>query len=405
MQQIASELASRQVFFPALREPKPGYDIKTILKRRTTFGDVGIEIECEGNVFQKSNEKLGPYWCYHEDHSLRGADSAEYVLCEPIQFKEVPNALDFLWKVFEQTGTVLDDSNRTSVHVHLNVQKFCLNRLTAFAALWFSFEEILAEWAGEHRVGNLFCLRAKDAPAIINKLRKWIKSEGQAELTDGLHYAGFNVNALHKFGSVEIRFLRGCTDKQHILDWVAVLQRLYELSAEFPDPRDVIGAFSYGGPTGYFDEILGDVAKIVRGGIEMSEEQIRDSLYDGIRIAQDLCYCRDWSLYKPVEIREDPFGRPTRTAKSLGGFSPSALSTFSITSQAQAIYNEIHSISAAIPIPMPSPIPSTQEMDIIPFPADGFEAQTPEPEWLDEDHYEEEPEPEYDEDESNDTDF
>jgi len=37
-----------------------------------------------------------------------------------------------------------------------------------------------------------------------------------------------------------------------------------------------------------------------------------DSLYEGIRIAQDLCYCREWSEYRPVVTKLDPFGRTTK---------------------------------------------------------------------------------------------
>ena len=32
-----------------------------------------------------------------------------------------------------------------------------------------------------------------------------------------------------------------------------------------------------------------------------------------MRIAQNLCYCRNWSEYKKVEPTRDPFGRPPKT--------------------------------------------------------------------------------------------
>jgi hypothetical protein len=301
-------------------EPQPGFDIKTILRRAPVKGQVGIEIECEGNKFQKENAVLAPYWAYHEDHSLRGQDNAEYVLVKPLMFGDVPLALDDLWSKMDSYGTVLDVSNRTSVHVHLNCQKFYLNRVCSLMALYFIVEEALTEWCGDHRVGNLFCLRAKDAPAMIYAMKRFFRTDGQYELASNLHYAAMNANALSKFGSLEVRTLRGCTDKQAILDWVNILRRLYDLSAEFPDPRDICGIFSAEGPVGFFDTILGDMAPVVRAGINMSEQQLRDSLYEGIRLAQDLCYCRDWSLYKPMELLDDPFGRdPRKIMKRLGG--------------------------------------------------------------------------------------
>lgn len=302
------------------RQPTPtvGYDIKTLLGRSPTEGVVGLEIECEGNKFEKNDTNLGPWWAFHQDHSLRGKDNAEYVLRRPIRFEQVPEAIDFLWEVFEKYGTKLDVSNRTSVHVHLNCQDFHLNRLTSFMALYFIVEEVLTQWCGDHRVGNLFCLRAKDAPGLVSQIKKFIRSDGKYELRDGLHYAGLNAHALTKFGSLEIRTLRGCTNPQTILEWLQILRRLYDLSAEFTDPRDICNMFSAEGPATFFDTILGDTANIVRQGVDMTEDQIRDTLYDGIRMAQDICFCRDWSLYNAVKLAPDPFGRdPRKVARKL----------------------------------------------------------------------------------------
>lgn len=323
-----------QVFFPVNQKKIKGYDIKTLTGRRPVKGDIGLEVECEGNKFQKNNDYLSPFWVYHVDHSLRGKDNAEYVLAKPIDFDTVPTAVMFLWDMFETYGTKLDESNRTSVHIHLNVQKWNLNRLTSFCAMFFALEEILSEWAGDHRVGNLFCLRGKDAPAIVTKLKKFIKFDGSYELTDGLHYAGLNIQALQKFGSLEIRYLRGATNPQLILDWVAILRRLYEQSALYPDPRDVLSLFSYEGPLNFFDTILGDTKDIVLAGLPVPQwdrEAISQSLYEGIRLSQDLIYCRDWDLYQPVVMQDDPFGRSIKKkpasffAVSLNSLPPSPL--------------------------------------------------------------------------------
>lgn len=41
----------------------------------------------------------------------------------------------------------------------------------------------------------------------------------------------------------------------------------------------------------------------------MTDREISDSIYNGVRLAQDICYCRDWSLYVPMKLKPDPFGR------------------------------------------------------------------------------------------------
>ena len=201
--------------------------------------------------------------------------------------------------MFEKYGTKLDDSNRTSVHVHLNAQGWHLNQLS-FLALYFSVEEILTQWCGDHRVGNLFCLRSKDATAIVAQIRDFIASDGARHPSQGMHYAGLNCHSLTKHGSVEIRSLRGVTEPQTIKTWVGILQRMYEMSADYKDPRLVIEGFSGSGPLDYLSSILGPYTETIVQGTGFDHQQIMSSMYEGVRLAQDLCYCRDWSSSKKV---------------------------------------------------------------------------------------------------------
>lgn len=291
------------------------YPIGYLLSRASTKGEIGLEIEVEGNKFKK--EGIPEPWAYTHDGSLRGKDNAEYILRHPVMFDRVPEAVNTLWQMFQSYGSKLDESNRTSVHVHLNMQMFHLNRLAAFLAMYFSIEELLAEWCGDHRVGNLFCLRAKDASGIVSRLKRFIQSDCRDGISDGMHYAGLNAHALHKFGSIEIRTLRGATDPKVITDWVSILERLYTLSAQFKDPRDLVNMFSAEGPMNYLSTILGDREPVLMAEISYDPAQIREILYTGVRFAQDLAYCRDWSLYNPVEVRVDPFGRTKRKSASL----------------------------------------------------------------------------------------
>jgi hypothetical protein len=321
------------VFVKKERKVEPGYNMRIVMNRKATAGEVGIEIEVEGNKFPKPPGFEGShvavklpgskFWSYVHDGSLRGQDNAEYVLSKPIDFSKAPDAIAEIYGALATHGSIIDDSNRTSVHVHMNCQEFHLNRLTSLMALWFTFEEILTAWCGEHRVGNLFCLRAKDAPAIIAQLRRFIKNDGQSPLSEHLHYAGLNAHALHKYGSIEVRTLRGCSDPQTVLDWLSILERLYKLSAEFEDPRGICALFSSEGPMAFFENVLGDKTVTVRSVIDFTDDQIRDSMYDGVRLAQDLCYCRDWGTYKPVKLKPDPWGRDMKKiAKKLQSAAP-----------------------------------------------------------------------------------
>jgi hypothetical protein len=300
------------------------FTIKSLFGVRSKTGKVGLEVEVEGNGFPKSYEESGdedadgehliPYqWRYTHDGSLRGYDNAEYILVQPLEFHKVGPAVDDLWQMFKDYGSKLDESNRTSVHVHLNVQEFRLNRLCAFAGLWFCVEDLLTKWCGDHRVGNMFCLRANDAPAIVSKLRKLVTKGDIRGITndDGLHYAGFNTQALAKFGSIEIRTLRGATDPETIKIWVNILHRLYDLSEQFEDdPRQVCQTFSGQPWIDFLRGILGEYTDFVIEGSGMTEDEVRRSVHQGVRIAQNICFCTSWEEYRGAgPVKSDPFGR------------------------------------------------------------------------------------------------
>jgi len=338
----------------------PGYALGVVLNREPIAGQVGIEIEVEGKHLP--NKDLMPkHWRATADGSLRGQEALEYVLARPLPFDDVPEALHALWSVFRTKKSVFDDSNRTSVHVHLNFQKFHLTRMASFCAMYFTLEEILTQWCGDHRVGNLFCLRATDAPAIISRIKKFIQADGDYQFGDFMKYSGLNPYALNKYGSMEVRTLRGCSEPDVILSWVAILRRLYELSADFTDPRKVCELFSGRGPMGFFDEILGPMAMIVRSGVPFTVEQIEDSLYRGIRLAQDICYCRDWSLYQPVDVKDDPFGRNPKAKK-------------------QSLAAAAAALGGPQTIPPPLPMHHWQTVPIQTIPADPFAAFEDQPE-------------------------
>lgn len=317
-------------------------------------GEIGIEIEVEGNKFPKGagyeltegdRHKIPKTWKFTHDGSLRGDDNAEYVLAKPIKFGEVEKAVTDLWQMFSDYGSVLTESNRTSVHVHLNVQQWHLNRLCSFVAMYFVVEDLLTSWCGDHRVGNLFCLRGRDAPAIVRRLKEFFQRDGYGyQFSSGMHYAGLNPSAIHKFGSVEIRSLRGVNDPQVILDWVSVLERMYMISADFKDPREVVAGFSGNGPIAWLQNLLGDKYSTIVQNVPYSTDEIRDILYKGIRLAQDLCYCRDWSEYEEQKFEEDPFLRKSKVV----------MTTVSVESSAFLQSYGLDTVSAPSPIPASS---------------------------------------------------
>lgn len=338
---------------PVQETPKPlfvrreqarviGGNIATLFGHKPYKGEVGLEIEVEGNQFPKEEIEYDNYgnstsidrhplipvwWAYTHDGSLRGDDNAEYILDKPTKFDEVPQAIDELWHMFNEYGSILDESNRTSVHVHLNVQQWYLNRVCSFFGLYFIVEDILTHWCGDHRVGNLFCLRAKDAPGIVSRLKQFFKSEHPWMIDEGLHYSGLNAHALKKLGSVEVRTMRGVNNPETIKTWVAVLERIYRLSGEYFDPREIVHGFSGQTRISFLRSLLGPYTDQIVEECGMTSQEIENSLHEGVRIAQSLCYCRNWSEYEPAVYSPDPFGR----MPSQAGDMPEPVLTPSVT--------------------------------------------------------------------------
>lgn len=300
------------VFIKKRKKEIKDYTIADIIGRSEKKGHVGLEIELEGANLNKTPVKP---WVFHQDNSLRGRDNAEYVVDGVLDFSEVDKALDDLWEMHKKSGAELDESDRTSVHVHLNVGPFFQNRLTALMSLWFIFEDVLTHWCGEGRVGNHYCLTGKDAPAVVHQLKRFVRSKGEVIPRDNFHYAAFNANAIAKFGSVEIRTLRGVNEPGVIKTWVKILKRLYDLSENYTNPHHLIEEFSLRGPVQFFEHVFGGYAMEIMATAKLTQEQLRDMMYEGMRNAQDISYARDWVEFKPTVVPKDPFGRKEEVAR------------------------------------------------------------------------------------------
>lgn len=256
-------------------------------------GEVGIEIECEGNNLAK---RIPSYWTTHADGSLRG-ESIEYVLAKPIKREEVKDALKVLNDRLAEAGSVVNESYRTSVHVHLNARNMNLRKVFNQLVLYMLFEDLLVEFCGKDRIGNLFCLRAQDAEQLIAVLTQALKT-GRYDYFHGdqLRYAAVNINALTKYGSLEFRAFRGTTNSADIELWVDILLKIKDAANNYHDPRQICTEFSMVGPKVFMATVLGPKISAVL-------EQFKDyekRLVSGVRLAQDIAFAvEDWTDAKP----------------------------------------------------------------------------------------------------------
>lgn len=254
--------------------------------KKLVAGDVGIEIEVEGRRLPIAER----YWRNEHDGSLRGPENREYVLAEPSSIKRAELALKYLGILYKQNNTEVHDTVRAGVHVHINVQKLNIVELYNYLTLFFIFEEPLVKFCGEHREGNLFCLRSLDAEFLLSELRMAvINSDYYRLVSDDLRYGAVNVKALGTYGSLEFRTMRGTRDLDLILTWAKVLLSLREAAKAFYCPSDIINGFSEGESVWFLRRCFGEHSGLFEGMPDIGK-----MLTDGMRRAQDIAFAIDW---------------------------------------------------------------------------------------------------------------
>lgn len=287
-----------------------------ILKRyyelNWTNGDVGLEIEVEGARLPRMETM---FWSTHHDGSLRG-ESAEYVFAAPQPFKNVEPALDELHDRFKKNNSVLDFNYRTSVHVHLNVQRYTIQEIFILAALHFILDDIMVAYAGKDRQGNLFCLRASDAERLPMALIAGAKTHKGPnphyfrDIGEHVRYSSLNFYAMQKFGSVEWRGLRGTADKVTILEWMSLIEAIDKAVRVFNSPLEVFDAYMEHGNLGFLKKIMPEwYVQWVKDNIPDYDQAMRD----GAVYAFELGHAAQWvpaEEHAPRRVQRDaPFDK------------------------------------------------------------------------------------------------
>jgi Putative amidoligase enzyme len=254
----------------------------------------GVEVELEGKGVVTKKAAVMDYWTHHVDGSLRanGGEAIEYVFKYPLNFDSTKKAVDILFDHLTSPGVEVFESYRTSIHVHVNFGMETYRTIYNFMTLCLILDELLTSQNGDHRIGNNFCLRARDAEGQVTSLIHSITNGMEFHAMSGHErYSSINFVSLLKFGSIEFRSLECTTHKGRLMHWINTLGRLKDASKKFDDPRDIISQFSKMGWKTFLATVLGPYAVkylTVPGAHEM--------LHHGMRLAQDLAFCSEWKV-------------------------------------------------------------------------------------------------------------
>ena len=224
--------------------------------RQPIGGEIGIEVEVEGDNLPTRWAARAVPWRIVADGSLRG-ESREFVLRDPVPRDRYRQCLGVLRNQLENHESVIVPSNRCGVHVHINCQELEVSDVISFITTYLCLEEVLVKWCGEDRVGNLFCLRTSDAPGLIGWVKRLAATGHVGHLaTDRIRYGSINLKALSTYGSLEFRAMRSDLTPGVIEKWIEMLLAVKDYSIG-KNPVDIIGQFSFQGPQDFFNGVLG----------------------------------------------------------------------------------------------------------------------------------------------------
>ena len=196
----------------------PFADIKLV----STTKYVGIEVEVE----QLQNYKIHnrDYWGMKEDGSLRN-NGYEFVTY-PVAGDQIKQAIYSLF--VKDLPKDADFSERTSIHVHVNMRDALSNDLLNVMLLYITFERLLYKFAGPDRYNNIFCVPVQETKLPIALANYMTHHSVRSLIGDWQKYSGLNLAPLRNFGTVEYRQMQGHRDPVYLLNWINLLFRIHK---------------------------------------------------------------------------------------------------------------------------------------------------------------------------------
>lgn len=156
-----------------------------------------------------------------EDHSLRNSG---------YEYKTTPLTFHDSLKTFKalHANIVLGDakeafSERTSVHVHVNVAPLTLKEAREFVLLYALYEPLFFRFAGPAREASIFCV-----PLYYTNFSKLFSLPFEKMVGSWAHkYTAFNLLPVKTFGTIEFRHLGGTNNYTRYEEWLSAINSLY----------------------------------------------------------------------------------------------------------------------------------------------------------------------------------
>lgn len=266
---------------------------------------IGVEFEFErctalskaGGAAAEFNTDLGPYFKMTKDDSLRDS-GMEFVFRDPMFGADALEAIRRMCEFAKKYKFSI--SKRTGLHIHVDVRDVEPAQLVGMLLLYAIYEPAVYQWVGDNRHENIFCLPWYQAEGGIIEVTRVIQAANtppseterftlKEESKRVSRYAGLNLNALSKYGSIEWRHLLTTTDFGRIVNWANIALMFKAAVDKLPSSDGaILKMVNDLGPTAFGKTIFGsnfniltypDLDKEVREiGIPTARELVREGL-------------------------------------------------------------------------------------------------------------------------------
>ena len=283
--------------------------------------NIGIEIELE-NIHRATTAALD-YWEAKPDGSLRN-NGREFAFRRPLFGKDITEALAELNRAFATQGIVPDCSERTSVHVHIDVRDMDADQLLRMVVLYLVLERTLVRHCrtyGVDREENIFCLphyiAESDITHIAQLLTAVVKEDARLlrqAVGEMEKYHALNLRPISTFGSVEFRHMPGTHSIEDIMEWVRIIQciKKWAINNQIA-PDTILNMVSGMGAEEFMVSVFGNL--VVAGPYD----SLRHDLMEGARLSQDALYLvgLDAATHSFTKVRAK--AKPGKLLLSLAG--------------------------------------------------------------------------------------
>jgi len=149
--------------FPVGNDPRTGAESKMLIDSNTA---IGLELEVEDMLlYNKSDLFDSGLWTIVEDGSLRdngiefimGVASLQQKDISPLKGVDIDRALNLLEQSLEETEAIPNLSERTSMHVHVDIRDLTVDQLINYILLFSIFEETFFKYSDYSRYTNNYC--------------------------------------------------------------------------------------------------------------------------------------------------------------------------------------------------------------------------------------------------------